>query len=356
MSFKKLNIVQKREVVAALIIDGLTYEEIQNQFNVSPQELAEIIDEKAVQPYNILYPKNDPNHETEHKKTILGWLKGALFISAASFLLIAIAQMFLGGFDSENVTRTLAYITSPLSKVLNASLGVSVVVVLLYLFFPILTTFINDKVNTVYLKDEFMKAKPESKLNFLALIVLALCLFVGLVFSAKAQSPARECIIKTAQKEVGVLETGGNNRGQRIDFFRSVSLNRKVSNYSDPWCGYFVSYVYKTCQINHDVRFSPRAADWFTNPKRMVYKANFKGSILDRQPQEGDVIGYKFKAGTIGHIEILKEWHYDDDYFISIGGNTSNKLSVYRDANSADGVREKRRDISAAYTIHNFID
>jgi hypothetical protein len=353
MSFKNLNIIQKREVITALIIDGLTYAEIEKQFNVCPEEIAELIDETAVQPYNILYPKNDPNHEAEHKKTIFGWLKGALFISVSSFLVIAFVQILLGGFDSENVTRTLAYITSPLSKVLNASLGVSVVVVLLYLFFPILTTFINDKVNTVYLKDEFMKAKPESKLNFLAIIVMALCLFVGLVFSAKAQSP-RECIIKTAAAEIGVLETG-HNRGQRIDFYRSVSLGHGVKNYSDPWCGYFADYVYKSCNIK-TVKYAPRAANWFTDSKKMVYRANFKGSILQKQPQAGDVIGYKFRAGNIGHIEILKEWNFDEDYFISIGGNTSNKLSVYRDANTNDGVREKRRDISAAFTIHNLID
>lgn len=354
MQLSKLSIYTQKEIVTALIFDGLSYPEIEEKFKVSASDIAEIIDQTAVQPYNNLYPKEHGNQDLEHKKTIFGWVKGGLGISLICFVAVVLIQSLLGGFEGQIVTDSLAYITQPLAKIVNLGIAVSFLVTALYLFFPILATFINEKVNTVSLKSVFMEAKPESKLNFLGVIVLALCLLVGLVFSAKGQTNLRECVVNTAYKEVGVLEKGGNNRGKRIDEYRSVSLNKTVTGYADAWCGYFVSFVYKTCCVPHTVRFSPRARDWFQDTKKIVWRRNFQYGVVKPKPQKGDLIGYMFKAGTIGHIEILYEWH--EDYFLSIGGNTSNKSTVYRDADKNDGVRLKKRDIATAYIIANHID
>ncbi len=349
----KLSDYQQKKIIESLIFDGATYEDIESDFGVKPAEIADLINSTAVQPYNAKYaPKNDNDEET-HRKTVFGWIKTPIIISVVCYALVVLLQSFLGGFESQIVTDSVAYITKPLAKIVNLGLAAGFIVMALHIFFPILSVFINDKVNTVYLKDEFIKAKPEGKLFFLASIVLALCLLVGLVFSANAQTPARECVINTAYKEVGVLEKG-HNKGVRIDQYRSVSLGKKVSGYTDPWCGYFVSYVFKTCQIPHSVKFSPRARDWFQDPKKVVWRRNFQYGVVTRKPQKGDVIGYMFRAGTIGHIEILYEWH--ENYFLSVGGNTSNSNTVYRDSNVADGVRLKKRDISTAYVIANHID
>lgn len=355
--FNKLTPFLQSEIVKGLLLEELTYEQIQQQYGVEPQDLHQYVKSKAIQPYNEQYRTENENQEAVHKKTVFGWVKWCLVVSAVLYVAIVLIQSFLGGFESQIVSDSIAFVTQPFSKGMNLGIAMAFIVLALYLFFPILATFINEKVNTVSLKDTFIAAKPESKLSFLGIIILSLCLLTGLVFSAKAQtSPQlRECIISTAYKEVGVIEQGGNNKGKRIDEYRSVSLGKTIRGYSDAWCGYFVSFVYKTCQVPHSVRFSPRARDWFDDPKRIVWRKNFQYGVIKPKPQKGDLIGYKFTAGNIGHIEILYEW--GEDYFISIGGNTSASGSLLRDANTgSDGVRLKKRKTSTAFVVANHID
>lgn len=354
-TFKNLTAFLQKEIINALLVDGIPYDEIHKKYGVKPEELVNALKERGIKPYHEMYAEEHQNQDELHKKTIWGWVRGSLIISAVCFLAVVLIQSFLGGFESQIITDSIAYITQPLAKVMNLGIAISFIVLALYLFFPILATFINEKVNTVSLKDTFLAASPDSKLKFLVGVLIALCILVGQVFNAKAQSP-RECILKTAYNEIGVVEKGGNNKGKRIDEYRSVALGKTVRNYADPWCGYFASFVYKSCQIAYKAAFSPRARDWFVDRKLYVYQKNFKGSIIKRKPQAGDVVGYKFAAGNIGHIEILVEWNEEAGYFLAIGGNTSNKNSVYRDADLNDGVRLKKRDITMAYVVANHID
>ncbi|MFD2521379.1 C40 family peptidase [Emticicia soli] len=350
--FSKLLPYQQQDVIRGIMLDGLTFVQIEDMYGVPPDEILEIVNAKAVKPYNEQFSKEHQNQEAVHKKTIFGWVKKSLVVSAICFFAVVFIQSVLGGFNTQVMSDSILYITHPLSKVLDLGIAIAFIVFAKYTFFPILATFINERVNTVSLKETFLNASPDSKLRFLAMIVLSLCLLVGLVFSAGAQTN-RECIIQTAEKEVGTLEIGGNNRGQRIDFYRSICLGRTVKNYSDPWCGYFVGYVYNTCKVKHYAKFAPRARDWFTNPSLIVYKKNFKTGI-GKEPKSGDLVGYRFTGGEIGHIEILVEW--GKDYIITIGGNTSNSNTVYRDTNSRDGVRKKKRSISSVYAVANHID
>jgi hypothetical protein len=357
-NFSKLKPYEQKDVITGLVLEGLTYEQIHDRYGISPQELADVIEAKAVKPFNDLYvPKAEIDKEI-HKKTVKYWIKVPLLVSGLAFLSIVLIQMVLGGFDEQITLDSVAYITNPLSKVLQTGICIAAIVIFLHTFFPILTTFVNERVNTVSLQDTFLKARPEAKLNFLAIIMLSLAILFGLIFSAKAETntTVRECILKNAYNEIGVVEKGGNNRGKRIDDYRSVSLGKAVRNYYDAWCGYFAHFCYKVCKNPLNVPFPPRARDWFIDRKKYVYQKNFKGSILTKKPQAGDVIGYKFTGGNIGHIEILVEWHEDEGYFLAIGGNTSNKNSVYRDADANDGVRLKKRPISMAYVVANHID
>lgn len=353
-NFNKLKIHEQKELINSLLFDGLTYEDIKDKYGIEPQELAELINSRAVQPYNESYNQKVIEDEQTHKKTLFGWVGKGLGIGLVFYLLIVIIQSALGGFESQITTDSIAYITQPFAKVVNLTVASSFIVLALYLFFPILAVFINEKVNTVSLKQTFLDSKPESKLNFLGIIVMALCLLVGLVFSAKGQTTKRDCIIATAQKEVGILETGGNNRGQRIDYYRSICTGRTIKNGSDAWCGYFAGSVFVNCGMKPKVNFMPRARDWFNDPKTIVWRKNYQYSVIKKKPQKGDLIGYKFRAGNIGHVEILVSWH--DDYFIAIGGNTSASNTVYRDADKLDGVRLKKRSTETAYIIANHID
>lgn len=354
--FNKLKPFEQKDILNGLLLDGLTYAEIEERFGVSAESIARLINDRAVKTYNEAYKDEKEQEQIIHKKTVFGWIKGGLIVSLACFVAVVFIQSFLGGFESQIVTDSLSYITQPLASIVKLGLAVSFIIFALWLFFPILTTFINEKVNTVSLKQTFLDSEPKSKLNFLAVIFLSLCLLVGLVFSSNAQSPARECIVSTANKEVGTLEKGGNNKGERIDLYRSVSIGKTVKNYSDAWCAYFVHYVYVTCNIKPQIKYPPRAANWFQDAKKIIYRRNFKYGVIKPRPQKGDLIGYMFKAGNIGHIEILYDWKPEQGYFLSVGGNTSNTNTVYRDADKNDGVRLKKRDISTAYIIANYID
>lgn len=352
MQLNKLTIFQQKEIINALVFEGLSYEQIQERFDVSPSDIADLLDEKAVKPYNASFKKSEENDV--HKNTVLQWCLKFIAISGVSYLLVVLIQSTLGGFENQIVTDSLAYITQPLSKMVNIGLAVTMLVLILHFFFPILTVFMNDKVNTTYLYKTFLDADGKTKLDFLAKIVLALSLLIGLTFSAKAQETPRDCIIKTAYIEIGTVEKGGNNKGARIDQYRSVVLNKTIKNYSDPWCGYFVGYVFKTCNVPTSVKYSPRARDWFQDKSKIVWRKNFQYGITKKKPQKGDLIGYVFNSGAIGHIEILYEWH--EDFFYSIGGNTSTAKNVYRDADKSDGVWRKKRPVAMAYIIANHID
>jgi hypothetical protein len=352
--FNKLSTFEQKEIMNALLFDGLTYPEIEERFGISPTDIAKIVNSRAVRPYKEIYEVDVQKDKETHKKTVMGWIWKGLALGFSLYLFIVFTQSALGGFESQITSDSIAYITQPLAKVVNLTFASSFIVLALSMFFPILAIFINEKVNTTSLKDTFLQAKPESKLNFLGIIVLALCLLVGLVFSAKAQTKTRECIISTAQKEVGTLEKGGNNKGTRIDYYRSICMGKTIKNQSDPWCGYFVGFVYRFCGFVPNVRFMPRARDWFADSKKIVWRKNFQYGVIKRKPQAGDLIGYKFRSGAIGHIEILLEWH--EDYFLAIGGNTSASSTVYRDADKLDGVRLKKRKTETAYMIANHIN
>lgn len=355
-NFKELSLFERKEIVNAIMFEGATFPEIEKKFGVNPNEIAELVGDKIIKPYTDLYVQKAEEDKEIHKKTVANWVRVPLLVSGISFVAVVLIQMVLGGFDTQITFDSIAYITNPLAKVMMAGICIGAMVIFMHNFFPILTTFINERVNTVSLQDTFLKARPESKLNFLAIIILALSILFGLIFSAKAQTNPRECIITTAKAEVGTLEKGGNNRGAKIDLYRSVCLNKTIKGYSDPWCGYFVSYVYKSCNIPYTVKFSPRARDWFSDPKKVVWKRNFKFGIVKHKPQAGDVVGYIFNSGAVGHIEIITEWNEESGYFLCIGGNTSNKNSVYRDADANDGVRYKKRNIQTAYVVANHID
>jgi hypothetical protein len=352
-TFDKLEIWQQKEILNGLFFDGLSFDQISKKYNIEALELKNIIDKKALNPYHAQFAERHQDDEETHKKTIWTWIKNSAMVGFVCYLFVVLLQSSLGGFESQITTDSIAYITQPVSKIVNLSLGIGFIVFCLYQFFPILATLINEKVNTISLKSVFMEAPAEAKLKFLSQIVLALCLLVGLVFSAKAQENKRECILKTATAEIGTIENGVNNKGHKIDIYRSVVLNKTVKGYNDPWCAYFIAYIFKICGVNTP-NYSPRARDWFQDSKRIVWRRNFQYSVIKQKPQPGDLIGYVFRSGTIGHIEILDEWH--DDYFYSIGGNTSTAKNVYRDADKNDGVWRKKRPVEMAYIIANHVD
>jgi hypothetical protein len=293
----------------------------------------------------------ESDQQKKHRRTVYSWLQKSSLAVMVSYLLIVIIQSYLGGFERQIIADTLAFITQPLSRIMYVGLAIGALIFFLWTLFPILAVFINEKVNTASLKDTFLAADEKSKLDFLAKIILALSLLIGLTFnSAKAQS----CITATAQKEVGVLKLQGqNNKSPRIDHYRTVVRQKVIKNASDPWCGYFVGYCLRTCNVDMaTVAFLGRARDYFKT--NIVYSKNFQYGVFKPKIQEGDLVGYMFNSGNIGHIGIIKEWNFSEGYFLAYEGNTSNLNSVTRDSNTRDGVRLKRRKISTAHKVARY--
>ncbi|WP_188765618.1 CHAP domain-containing protein [Emticicia aquatilis] len=168
----------------------------------------------------------------------------------------------------------------------------------------------------------------------------------------------RSKVVNLALLNTGVCEVPVN-RGKVIDKYRSVALDRKISGYTDPWCAYFIGYIYKSYGIDTKKvlgnGYIARAADWFKNKNRIVYQKGI-GYQRKRKPKAGDVVGYKFTSGRISHVGILIEWNELDGYALVVEGNTTPRNSVTRDENKNDCVRLKKRPISMIYVVSNIIE
>ena len=152
------------------------------------------------------------------------------------------------------------------------------------------------------------------------------------------------------------MEIKGHNDHPRIDQYASLVLDKKIKN-SQPWCGYFVGFVLLEAGL-HDkikaVKTKGRAQEWFNDKRKIVWK-NGQEVRINRPPQTGDLVGYKFRSGRISHIGIIIEWDDTKSYFISIEGNTSWRNAIDRDAGVNDGVRLKKRSKDSAYIVADWI-
>lgn len=170
-------------------------------------------------------------------------------------------------------------------------------------------------------------------------------------------STVRNKIVDLALRNTGVCEVG-TNRGKIIDKYRSIALDKKIVGYTDPWCAYFIAYIYKSSGIDTKQIFKKgyvsRAADWFQSPSNYVYKKGI-GYLSKKKPQKGDLVGYKFSSGRISHIGILIEWNQVEGYALVVEGNTTPRNSVTRDENHNDCVRLKKRPISLIYIVTNVL-
>ena len=75
MQLQKLNIFTQKKIIESIVFDGASYEDIEQQYGVKPSEIADLINETAVQPYNANYAPKTQDDEDIHKKTVFGWIK-----------------------------------------------------------------------------------------------------------------------------------------------------------------------------------------------------------------------------------------------------------------------------------------
>lgn len=151
---------------------------------------------------------------------------------------------------------------------------------------------------------------------------------LNLCFWAHSQSIAQPnmCIVKTAEKYIGVKETRKNS-GPEVDKI----IIKAGGKPGQPWCGWFAKFIHMLCQV---IRTGQgMAMSWFDRshliPESMV--------------GPGDVASVFNKyLGRIGHILIIKEWMRNGQFFISIEGNTNQKGS--RDGSGVLSLQRSKKD------------
>lgn len=154
-----------------------------------------------------------------------------------------------------------------------------------------------------------------------------------------------EELVRIAKSQIGVKESGGNNRGPMIEEYQNATWLRKGAW---PWCAAFVDWCINETLKSKDVmkelglknaaqvkNWRPRtAAAWdFDN---WAKTRGFKILTENDKAKSGDIVTFDFS-----HIGIVIEDQIDDN-IITVEGNTNVKGE--RDSLSGDGVWKKTRN------------
>jgi hypothetical protein len=133
--------------------------------------------------------------------------------------------------------------------------------------------------------------------------------------------------MKGAESQVGVMEKGFN-AGPQVEAYQRSSGNRR----GEPWCASFVTWCYKLLKLKVP-KGSGAAANWFP-PEKVIYR---RGGVARQLIKKGDCAGFAYSNG-IHHIGLIQSWN--DDFVITIEGNTGGGNGVQREG---DGVHRMRR-------------
>lgn len=137
-----------------------------------------------------------------------------------------------------------------------------------------------------------------------------------------AKKPLRLRALAQAEKLIGVMEQGGNNRGAEVE-----KIIREGGGLAgQAWCGWFAAAVYK--------RAGSRSVDWKWGAVRLLSLAS--GVRRTSNPQPGDLVRF-----TFDHVGLFVR---DRGAFIeTIEGNTGATGAVSDSKTGGDGVYRKRR-------------
>ncbi len=159
-----------------------------------------------------------------------------------------------------------------------------------------------------------------------------LMLFLAFALTGFAKTDLKRVQLdSTLASQVGVRELTGQNDGVEVEMYlASVQLSEGY-----PWCGAFMAWGYDQQSLRRP-KSGAWAPAWFPTSK-LIYK---KGKSLNgKPPQQSDVMGIYFASKKrIAHVGHIHRWPPDQDYAITIEGNTNGAGS-----REGDGVYKKRR-------------
>lgn len=166
--------------------------------------------------------------------------------------------------------------------------------------------------------------------------IISIGIFILLFHSSSGQSLQSPCISCIYLEELGVVEQGGANKGQRVEEYLKAAGGKA----GQPWCAAFVKWVFDQASISTPINvYSPTAQ----NKKNLVWAK--KQSL--KTPKSGDVFClYYPKLKRIGHTGFFHR-QVNKSIYESVEGNSN-------DSGSREGVgvfKLKKRSLNATYSI-----
>lgn len=149
----------------------------------------------------------------------------------------------------------------------------------------------------------------------------------------KAHAPLRIRANEKAEAYIGVMEHGGNNRGEAVE--EIIRIGGGLAGQA--WCGWFNAATYKQA--------GSKMVDWHWGAVRLL--SAVPGIGIVRVPKRGNIVRYKFD-----HEGQFVRW-VDDHTIETIEGNTGASGAVSDSKTGGDGVYRKHRDISL---VQDFIN
>jgi hypothetical protein len=172
---------------------------------------------------------------------------------------------------------------------------------------------------------------------------------VGINYEVAIDGALHDYFVRSVQGEVGTLEVG-NNGGKRVEgYLASVGLRK-----GNPYCAAFLYWNMQRASENTGIpnilQRTGLANGQYNHLKNI-------GKRTDKPPQRGDIITWKYRIGSSGHIGMVSrviDW--DKGIIETIEANTSadNSSPDGRLNKGKQGVFIKKRYIKTPLGQMNF--
>jgi hypothetical protein len=141
--------------------------------------------------------------------------------------------------------------------------------------------------------------------------------------ASRRKPPLRLRALQEAEKLIGVMEKGGNNRGPEVERI----IREGGGRVGDAWCGWFVATCYR--------RAGSKRVTWQWGAVRLL--RGLVGIRATSNPRAGDLVRF-----TFDHVGIFVR-NAHNGHIETIEGNTGVSGAVSDSKTGGDGVYRKLR-------------
>jgi hypothetical protein len=158
------------------------------------------------------------------------------------------------------------------------------------------------EINKPEYKEEIIKEKPEEPY----------------------QQSIKDLVIEIAKQEIGIIEQGGNNMGERVEEYQNVGSNGEISE-GAPWCQYFMNWL----EIEAAKRLSLEYKGLYNGYTPSIVNWGVKNNIGIKNCKMNDIeIGdwgfvYSPARKNAKHVFLIIGKNEKNNSVITIEGNTN---------------------------------